>query len=270
MEDNSKETDDMCSLLMSEEPKIEYVVKNVLTLLLAGNMSTTMQVEREERMTPGIVIGCGRLFVRTVNNFQLMDPLEWGIANPQGEMPGLQRIEEVSRYRIAHLLWKKVKDRDGKVCKLFGKHFLLWTAIMEPVYKHIIDLCSGPNAPVPIETMTEFMALIISTLVPLIGKSSDTNELTSSPSFRGTTFVPKPDILLPGYEDLIWSDKFSALLQKKQLERWQKVDSRETWNVGTDMATEGVSMAVNTTGSEDGSESVLSRVGDVSDKEHDA
>jgi hypothetical protein len=136
-----------------EEPKIDAAIKNFMSVLLAEGLTTpdssghdppaTFQGPTEHagnenapssigrpawstRSTVQTAQVLGRTLSRCINSFQLPPSHIWGQIHPQGaEQTASDRIDEVSRYKVAFHLWQKSVETGAKPTRLFGAHFLL-------------------------------------------------------------------------------------------------------------------------------------------------
>ena len=73
---------------------------------------------------------------------------EYNIQNPQSEnQSGIEKIEEFCKYKVIYLLKNQIDTKNGKVTKLFGKSYFLWSKIWDKIKKLTFDklIKSHPN-----------------------------------------------------------------------------------------------------------------------------
>eukprot|EP00940_MAST-03C_sp_MAST-3C-sp2_P002120 g2120.t1 len=129
-----------------ELPKIDDALKNFVTIVIAQlSVSTESDAERREDArakglrprSPAAVIQCARAFSLTLNEsiHDFPAPLEFETANPQGDMSALDRIAQISEYKLIYVLSKKISQATttgAKATKLFGKSFLRFLLLSMP------------------------------------------------------------------------------------------------------------------------------------------
>mmetsp|Transcript_3305 Transcript_3305/g.5163 ORF Transcript_3305/g.5163 Transcript_3305/m.5163 type:complete len:237 (+) Transcript_3305:23-733(+) len=137
-----------CKEFIEDQPKIDAAVKNMISQYLAqiqtGDEHTataTATVSAQE------VIAAARLILKEINNFTLLDPVEWGQQYPQDESSSsVDRLDEIARYKAA-LYMKEKADASGlKASKSFGRKYLIatrmWSVIL-PRLSEPSDLTAG-------------------------------------------------------------------------------------------------------------------------------
>jgi hypothetical protein len=218
------EMSEKCSSLMNEQPKIESAVKNLISVLLAENMTiASNDFERQEAMTPSAVIACARKIVKYINDYSLKDVVQWGVDHPQGsEETASDRIDSLANYKVAYFMWAKAKSKSGKLCKIFGFNLLLWSRMLDNMYVDIMETYgSDPKqAEPPRDILAEFIYCFLQSL-PASSKPSEISNLpavvTNNAPYRG---------LDQQYSALIWCDNFATELQKLQANRRLTFESR--------------------------------------------
>jgi hypothetical protein len=126
--------------LMNETPKITEAAKNVLSHELAKLTVNTSEKAEDSRKVVVFdapeLLSSIKLVLKCITNLQLEDPLEWGRKNSQKpEQSGIQRIEEITKYKAAYALWRRAKNAGQSPSKLLGKTFLqiIWTQVRHEV-----------------------------------------------------------------------------------------------------------------------------------------
>lgn len=143
-------SDDVTSKLSDEiaadSPKIEQALKNLVSIILAKVMSSNGVINQPQNevnsieVTPDIALSCVRIILKSINEQSLLSPLEWGLINVQGEnQTALSRIDEISKYRVLYSMHLLCLSKSGKVTKLFGKLFFLWSNIWPNISAKILQ-----------------------------------------------------------------------------------------------------------------------------------
>ena len=123
----STEFDAEVQNLVDESPKLDAACKNLIALLSAKSMPTDEPVPITE------LLSCARVLLKQLNAHVLVDVVEWGSKHPQGEHTALERIDQLREYKVVHALRARVDQMKGKVSKLFGKSFILWSGCWKEV-----------------------------------------------------------------------------------------------------------------------------------------
>ena len=132
--------------IAADSPKIEQALKNLVSIILAKVMSSNGFINQPQNevslieITPDIALSCVRIILKSVNDQSLLSPLEWGLINVQGEnQTALSRIDEISKYRVLYSMHLLCLSKSGKVTKLFGKFFFLWSNIWPSLAAKILQ-----------------------------------------------------------------------------------------------------------------------------------
>jgi len=132
--------------LMSDAPKLEIVLKNLLSFVVAHSQQTDEPVKIEDGLS---VI---KLIVKALNNLELPEPTQWGAQeeNRQGEnQSAASRIDQIVKYKVARLLHERVKRSQGaKMSKTFGLKFLRWTGAWRDISAAVLA-SAGDSSPLP-------------------------------------------------------------------------------------------------------------------------
>ena len=114
--------------LVEEHPKLDAACKNLIALLSAKSAQT------QDIIHPLELLQCARVLLKALNAHQLVDVVEWGSSHPQSQEQGaLDRIQQLTQYKVVRALRIKANDMGGKVTKLFGKSFILWSGCWKQV-----------------------------------------------------------------------------------------------------------------------------------------
>ncbi len=149
--------------LLNEMPKIDTAVKNLLATKIGqhrtkepsvkemfgdkakvlgenGNwVSATDKQDEQVPLDPMEIQKIGGALLRTINQHELEDPISWATSNPQGnEQGGMERIEEISRYKVVYIVWNKTRQQRSNNDKSKGKITLtLGRSVLELVFPQI-------------------------------------------------------------------------------------------------------------------------------------
>lgn len=106
--------------LMAERPKVSDAAKNLFTVLLAECFADATALH-----------ACSKVVLQAITAHEMLDTPQWGLAHPQGETSGFERIEQLGEYKVRYTLWKTAKDSGGKPTRLLGKTWLrsVWADI---------------------------------------------------------------------------------------------------------------------------------------------
>ena len=195
--------------LMSDVPKLEIVLKNLLSFVVARSQQTDEPVRIEEGL--GVV----KLVVKALSNLEFPDPVQWASQeeNRQGEnQSAASRIDQLVRYKVARLLHERVKRSPGvKMTKTFGIKLLRWTGAWRDVSAAVIAF-AGDSSPLPV---TMLQALEASLRLTSDEAALDDDEAGDLASMRSTAGV-----------DLIFAPStahFNAALQARKDRRMEEL-----------------------------------------------
>jgi hypothetical protein len=123
----STEFDAEVSLLVEEVPKLDAAMKNIIALLSGKSTLKSDAIPALE------LLSCARVVLKALNAHELVDVVEWGGKHPQGEQTAMNRITQLTHYKVVRALRVKSQDMGGKPSKLFGKSFILWSGCWKEV-----------------------------------------------------------------------------------------------------------------------------------------
>jgi len=123
----SAEFDTEVALLVEELPKLDAAMKNIIALLSGKSTLTNEAIPALE------LLSCARVVLKALNAHELVDVVEWGAKHPQGEQTAMDRITQLTCYKVVRALRIKAQGMGGKPSKLFGKSFILWSGCWKEV-----------------------------------------------------------------------------------------------------------------------------------------
>jgi hypothetical protein len=198
--------------LMSEAPKLDAAVKNLLAVRLGkhqalklaskvhvmGESGVEVRQELEDLEPAKLQRLCGML-LRHLNAHELEDPVAWAARSGQGEgQSGLARLDEIARYKVLHMTWARAREpahgAGGKPARALGRSALehVWPAVHPKVLAEL-ELVVGPK--LARGFLDEFYFNAQVSAPPPLGK------------------VPEPD------QDLVWAADFQAALAQRSQQR---------------------------------------------------
>jgi hypothetical protein len=137
MED-SQHYDRVLNQLMKEMPKINDAAKNLLAEEIAKATVVDTQIGSTE-LLQGI-----QKVLKAIRSVELVDPVEWGRRNPQKETEsGIERMEEIMKYKASYALWKRVKASGESPAKLLGRTYLI--LVWNQVKAHVESQKDNPE-----------------------------------------------------------------------------------------------------------------------------
>jgi hypothetical protein len=152
------------SQLLSETPKLDAAVKNLLAVRLGkhqalklankvhvlGESGVEVRQELEDLEPAKLQRLCGML-LRHLNSHELEDPVSWAARSGQRDgQSGLARMDEIARYKVLHMTWTRAREpthgAGGKPARALGRSALehVWPAIHPKVLAEA-ELMVGPK-----------------------------------------------------------------------------------------------------------------------------
>jgi hypothetical protein len=152
------------SQLLSETPKLDAAVKNLLAVRLGkhqalklankvhvlGESGVEVRQELEDLEPAKLQRLCGML-LRHLNSHELEDPVSWAARSGQREgQSGLARMDEIARYKVLHMTWTRAREpahgAGGKPARALGRSALehVWPAVYPRVLAEA-ELVVGPK-----------------------------------------------------------------------------------------------------------------------------
>lgn len=141
-----------CSELLDDVPKIDSALKNLIAMCMANVQASSDRASESDAhlqimgaarylhscISPLLPLD-NRLYCRAIlkeiNSHRLVSPAQWGLEHPQEDLPALDRLSSISKYKSAVYLLSKISSQNMKVSKCFGRKYLdatqLWPAIYQ-------------------------------------------------------------------------------------------------------------------------------------------
>ena len=86
--------------LMGEAPSISTAVHNFFAALLAEEFADAQSLH-----------ALSRTLLKTISAHDMLETPQWGLRNPQGDMPALARIEQLAEHKVVHAVWKVARTK---------------------------------------------------------------------------------------------------------------------------------------------------------------
>jgi len=142
----------------------------------------------------------GKCLLQAIQTHELLSYDDFILQHPQREgESGMDRLDVLCRYKVVYQLHTSVRKADGKISRLFGRSFFLWSQCWLQVKASTIELIQAMNTIDPDEVEI-FLNVYEKTL-------NDTALATEE-------------------EELIWAENFSEVLRNRQRLRSQVVAGR--------------------------------------------
>jgi len=184
--------------LLSDTPKLCDIMKNYVAIVVGQSVVSGEVVKLEHA---GLM---AREVLKGLSLLDLPPAPEWGAleSNKQGsDQSGLDRVNQLTRYKVARMLHARALGSGAKLSAIFGKKFLIWTRSWITLQK----LC---DSKVPNGMDEELWKSILENF----GLALKTKELLGS-SDDPTLFQV----------DLIFAKDFSLALNVRNLKRREEV-----------------------------------------------
>lgn len=196
--------DNRLQQVISESPKIDAACKNLCSALIAES-STKSETDPGPVRSQLEWINTMKVFYRSVQEHELKDSPQYGVDHPQGdEQTALDRIEQLTRYRVIKACHDKVKSSGNKPGKYFGKKFFTWAeGTLQEIRKKAEAATSSAKEK---EALVEFINAFEASLVDTEGEED---------SERGNA-------------DLVWASDFTKALQARQKRREKRTRGQAT------------------------------------------
>ena len=244
------EFDTDIALLVGEEPKLDSVLKNLIALMSA---KSSLQLENFEVdvIQPMELLGCARLVSKALNGVDLAaDVVEWGASHPQGEdQTGIDRMDELQHYKVARALCQKASSAGGKITKLFGKSFLLWSGAWKKIREEAVRNATIETNMDNLNSFLDCIERVIDTpkgeQTNLKSEKSEKSETPSDTTANTNTNASvtegtlKEKLAPETDDDLIWAKDFNSALTARRAERQKKVEVAKDWVAPTPEEEEG-------------------------------
>jgi len=209
--------------LLREAPKIDAAVKNYLAVRIAKHQTTHLQnkvhvlgedglevLEELEQLDPMTSQRLCAAVLKAVNEHELLPPHEWAASKPQGEeQSGLDRIQELSEYKVVHMVWSKARAAETKPAKALGRSALalVWPDVRPKIKERTGGLASDKLVEMFLDAFFD-----TSSVPPSADIGSKADGVDAAKSL--------------GDSDLVWSANFQAALQQRSAARLRAVQER--------------------------------------------
>jgi hypothetical protein len=175
--------------IMDEKPKITPAVKNYFAKLLAEGFCDVAELQ-----------ALSRELVQRINAFVMPTPPQWGLTHPQGEnQSALDRIEQITKYKVLHKMREMALGNNGKPTELFGKTLL--------------DVVFG-----------DIKANRLKEICEIVGHPQEDEEKAKED--RITSFWEGFDSELTSVDSIVWAEDFAGALRKRQEQRSKEIKER--------------------------------------------
>lgn len=136
--------------LQDDIPTIYVSVKNLIALLL-GKGFYGPNIEPSVHLTPSIAMNAAKYLLEAIRTQPLLSVEEYCTQHPQQQdQLGVDRLDEISKYRVVSELSEKVLQKGGKISRLFGRRYFIWSKSWSRIRPLVVSLCEK-NCP----TITE-------------------------------------------------------------------------------------------------------------------
>jgi hypothetical protein len=143
----------------------------------------------------------GKCLLQAIQAHELLSYGDFVLQHPQrdGES-GMDRLDVLCRYKVVYQLHAGARKADGKISRLFGRSFFLWSRCWLQVKASTTELIQAMNTVDPDEVEI-FLSVYEKTL-------NDSSAIATEE------------------EELIWAENFSEVLRNRQKLRYQVVAGR--------------------------------------------
>jgi hypothetical protein len=105
--------------------------------------SSSAPPQSSKDITP--ILNIIRSLCKKINTFVLLSVNDWGISHIQEEnQSASRRLDDIARYRVAKKLQEFSNSQaNGKICKLFGRKYIIWTKIWPTIKQMVLEDCAS-------------------------------------------------------------------------------------------------------------------------------
>ena len=207
----NEDFDTEVSILVNELPKLDSAMKNMVALLSAKSILTNDSIPALE------LLNCARVILKCLNEHHMIDVVEWGSLYPQGPtQTAMERIAQLTQYKVARALRSKAQQMGGKPSKLFGKSFILWSGCWNDVRRRCESM---PPAEVPDDVFN----LFLDTLEASLGIVDARAPKSISTEKIADNMMTDADLREERDGDLIWAHNFTQSLQERRMRRESRI-----------------------------------------------
>jgi hypothetical protein len=146
-------TSKLAQEVQQELPTIYVSVKNLIAYAMGKSYDATV----ETRIQPQNVMTCAKYLLQAIKSRPLPDVEQFCAEHPQSDdQLGLERLEEICKYKVIYALRYKAEEKGGRITKLFGKSYIRWTKLWDVFRRDTVKLLKE-NTHIPIEEIEYFL-----------------------------------------------------------------------------------------------------------------
>lgn len=139
--------------VQQELPTIYVSVKNLIACALGKNYEAPL----EPKMQPQNVMTCAKYLLQAIRSHPLPDVEQFCEEHPQPEdQLGVDRLEDICKYKVIHALRYKAEEKGGKITRLFGKSYIQWSKMWSSFRRTTVELLQE-NTHIPMEEIEFFL-----------------------------------------------------------------------------------------------------------------
>ena len=212
----SETLEEALARLRSDRPVIGDALKNLISIIAAtqaasgsaGGKAATSGADMS------LIIGCAKVVLRAINNFELVPPPQWALDHPQkDDESGSVRIQALTEYNACYLSWKQCTSAGAKPAQLLGRSYLVTTEC----WTDLRELCVAELA------AQRFPPALAETFIDRFSRSLSNDVCDDCEADREAA--------------LVWSTDLNGVLQERQRTRQLEVaERRERLEQGEDEA----------------------------------
>lgn len=211
------------SRLQQDTPQIYTTVKNLIAYLVGKGLNSTKHDEVRLNSTNAML--CAKVLLQTIQAYELPNVEAYAATHPQlKEQTGMERLDQIIRYKTVLQLRSVALQHGGKVSRLFGRLYFVWTQCWEPIMQltktKLLDSHNVPSEEVDVFLDT-YGATLLSSEREQPQPQYHQQQLIHSDSGTTSDYYDHDDIT-----GLIWAQDFSSTLQERQKRRVSAVQDR--------------------------------------------
>lgn len=166
--------------------------------------------------SPQDIMLFGKCLLQAIQAHELLSYGDFILQHPQREgESGMDRLDMLCRYKVVYQLHNGARKVDGKISRLFGRSFFLWSRCWLQVKASTIErIQQQARNTVDADEVEIFLSVYEKTL-------SDIIDTTTATSTAIATTAAEEEV-----KELIWAEDFSEVLRNRQRLRSQVVAGR--------------------------------------------
>ena len=139
--------------VQSDLPTIYTSVKNLIAYLLGKNFESPL----DPQISSTHVMTCAKYLLEAIRTCHLPDLEQFCVEQPQPqEQSGIDRLDDVCKYKVIYGLREKALAKDGKITRLFGRKYIVWSKCWSLIKAQATSLIQA-NSKVPLEEIELFI-----------------------------------------------------------------------------------------------------------------